>query len=75
MVLGSDGEVPAGVYRARATQTTPLGTVRCNITTGFADRTFYARGYMILKDSEGNIAPYYSEIASGSYNSLTNGGN
>ncbi len=75
MVLGSDGEVPAGVYRARATQTTPLGTVRCNITTGSADRTFYARGYMILKDSEGNIAPYYSEIASGSYNSLTNGGN
>ena len=75
MVLGSDGEVPAGVYRARATQTTPLGTVRCNITTGFADRTFYARGYMILKNSEGNIAPYYSEIASGSYNSLTNGGN
>lgn len=75
MVLGSDGEVPASVYRARATQTTPLGTVRCNITTGSADRTFYARGYMILKDSEGNIAPYYSEIASGSYNSLTNGGN
>ena len=47
------------------------GVTRFNGKVGTADTTLYGRGYMILKNSAGEVMYVYADtILSGSYNSL-----
>ena len=76
MKLDSDGVKPADTLILKASNLDATGVTVLNGTTKYADRTVYGRAYMILRDSAGKMVYVYSDtILSGSYNSLTNGGN
>lgn len=67
MIIGAAG-VAKGVSTATATRGTYAHTI--TLTEQQLDIVVYARGYMILEDSEGNQRTVYGEIVSGSYYSL-----
>ena len=75
--LTADGKVPEGVYEFIGNNNDLNGVTRVNGKVLTADTTLYGRGYMILKNSAGEVMYVYTDtILSGSYNSLTtNGGN
>ena len=54
-------------YTSTATKLSGIVTVNLNMT-GAENTKVVARGYMIVKNSEGNDEIYYSEIAYASYN-------
>lgn len=69
--LTADGTVPEGVYDYTGRDTALNGVTRFNGKVGTADTTLYGRGYMILKNSAGEVMYMYADtILSGSYNSL-----
>ena len=69
--LTADGTVPEGVYEYSGTDQALNGVTRFNGKVGTADTTLYGRGYMILKNSAGEVLYVYADtILSGSYNSL-----
>lgn len=69
--LTADGTVPEGVYEYSGTDQALNGVTRFNGKVGTADTTLYGRGYMILKNSAGEVMYVYADtILSGSYNSL-----
>lgn len=69
--LTADGTVPEGVYDYIGRDTALNGVTRFNGKVGTADTTLYGRGYMILKNSAGEVMYVYADtILSGSYNSL-----
>ena len=69
--LTADGTVPEGVYDYIGRDTALNGVTRFNGKVGTADTTLYGRGYMILKNSAGEVLYVYADtILSGSYNSL-----
>ena len=69
--LTADGTVPEGVYDYIGRDTALNGVTRFNGKVGTADITLYGRGYMILKNSAGEVMYVYADtIQSGSYNSL-----
>ena len=70
--LTADGTVPEGVYEYSGKDQALNGVTRFNGKVGTADTTLYGRGYMILKNSAGEVLYVYADtILSGSYNSLT----
>lgn len=70
--LTADGTVPEGVYESIGNDKALNGVTRFNGKVGTADTTLYGRGYMILKNSAGEVMYVYADtILSGSYNSLT----
>ena len=74
--LTADGTVPEGVYESIGSNNDLNGVTRVNCKVRTADTTLYGRGYMILKNSAGEVLYVYTDgILSGSYNSLNNGGN
>ena len=77
MQFDSEGKRPNGVNSYDGNNTEKIGVTRCDITTSYANRTFYGRGYMILQDTNGKLLYYYTGIQPGSYDNLTkaNGGN
>mgnify|MGYP004568220023 CR=1 FL=1 len=69
--LTADGTVPEGVYEYSGGNNDLNGVTRFNGKVRTADTTLYGRGYMILKNSAGEVLYVYSDtILSGSYNSL-----
>ena len=69
--LTADGTVPEGVYDYIGRDTALNGVTRFNGKVWTADTTLYGRGYMILKNSAGEVLYVYADtILSGSYNSL-----
>ena len=69
--LTADGTVPGGVYEYSGKDQALNGVTRFNGKVGTADTTLYGRGYMILKNSAGEVLYVYADtILSGSYNSL-----
>lgn len=69
--LTADGTVPEGVYDYIGRDTALNGVTRFNGKVGTADTTLYGRGYMILKNSAGEVMYVYADtILSDSYNSL-----
>ena len=69
--LTADGTVPEGVYEYIGGNNDLNGVTRFNGKVRTADTTLYGRGYMILKNSAGEVLYVYSDtILSGSYNSL-----
>ena len=69
--LTADGTVPEGVYDYIGRDTALNGVTRFNGKVGTADTTLYGRGYMILKNSAGEVLYVYADtILSGSYNRL-----
>ena len=69
--LTADGTVPEGVYESIGNDKALNGVTRFNGKVGTADTTLYGRGYMILKNSAGEVMYVYADtILSGSYNSL-----
>ena len=69
--LTADGTVPEGVYDYIGRDTALNGVTRFNGKVGTADTTLYGRGYMILKNSAGEVMYVYADtILSGSYNRL-----
>ena len=69
--LTADGTVPEGVHKYSGTDQALNGVTRFNGKVGTADTTLYGRGYMILKNSAGEVLYVYADtILSGSYNSL-----
>lgn len=69
--LTADGTVPEGVYEYSGKDQALNGVTRFNGNVGTADTTLYGRGYMILKNSAGEVLYVYADtILSGSYNSL-----
>lgn len=74
--LTEDGTVPEGAYESIGSNNDLNGVTRVNCKVRTADTTLYGRGYMILKNSAGEVLYVYTDgILSGSYNSLNNGGN
>ena len=69
--LTADGTVPEGVYEFIGSSGELNGVTRFNGKVGTADTTLYGRGYMILKNSAGEVLYVYADtILPGSYNSL-----
>lgn len=69
--LTASGAAPDGVYEYAGNSTTPSGVTRYNQPVQTADTILYGRGYMILKNSAGELSYVYADaISSGSYNSL-----
>lgn len=69
--LTADGTVPEGVYEYSGKDQALNGVTRFNGKVATADTTLYGRGYMILKNSAGEVLYVYADtILSGSYNSL-----
>ena len=69
--LTADGTVPEGVYESVGNNNDLNGVTRFNGKVRTADTTLYGRGYMILKNSAGEVLYVYADtILSGSYNSL-----
>ena len=69
--LTADGTVPDGVYESIGNNNDLNGVTRFNGKVRTADTTLYGRGYMILKNSAGEVMYVYADtILSGSYNSL-----
>lgn len=69
--LTADGTVPEGVYEFIGSSGELNGVTRFNGGVRMADTTLYGRGYMILKNSAGEVMYVYADtILSGSYNSL-----
>ena len=69
--LTADGTVPEGVYEFIGSSGELNGVTRFNGGVRTADTTLYGRGYMILKNSAGEVMYVYADtILSGSYNSL-----
>lgn len=69
--LTADGTVPEGVYEFIGSSGELNGVTRFNGGVRTADTTLYGRGYMILKNSAGDVMYVYADtILSGSYNSL-----
>ena len=69
--LTEDGTVPEGVYEFSGSNNDLNGVTRFNGKVRTADTTLYGRGYMILKNSAGEVLYVYTNtILSGSYNSL-----
>ena len=69
--LTADGTVPEGVFEYSGTDQALNGVTRFNGKVGAADTTLYGRGYMILKNSAGEVLYVYADtILSGSYSSL-----
>ena len=69
--LTADGTVPEGVYEFIGSSGELNGVTRFNGGVRTADTTLYGRGYMILKNSAGEVLYVYADtILSGSYNSL-----
>ena len=72
MQFDSDGKLPTGINAYIGNSLELNGVTRLDITTKYSDRTFYGRGYMILKSDAGELLYIYTDtIASGSYDSLT----
>ena len=72
MQFDSNGKLPTGVNAYIGNSLELNGATRLDITTKYNDRTFYGRGYMILKSDAGELLYIYTDtIASGSYDSLT----
>lgn len=70
--LTADGKVPEGVFESIGNNNDLNGVTRFNGKVRTADTTLYGRGYMILKNSAGEVLYVYADtILSGSYNSLT----
>ena len=68
--LTADGTVPEGVYEFIGSSGELNGVTRFNGGVRTADTTLYGRGYMILKNSAGEVMYVYADtILSGSYNS------
>ena len=69
--LTEDGTVPEGVYEFSGSNTDLNGVTRFNCKVQKADAIVYGRGYMVLKNSAGEVLYVYTDtILSGSYNSL-----
>lgn len=69
--LTADGTVPEGVYESVGNNNDLNGVTRFNGKVRTADTTLYGRGYMILKNSAGEVLYVYADtILSGSYSSL-----
>ena len=72
MQFDSNGKLPTGVNAYIGNSLELNGVTRLDITTKYNDRTFYGRGYMILKSDAGELLYIYTDtIAFGSYDSLT----
>ena len=72
MQFDSNGKLPTGVNAYIGNSLELNGVTRLDISTKYSDRTFYGRGYMILKSDAGELLYIYTDtIASGSYDSLT----
>ena len=72
MQFDSNGKLPTGVNAYIGNSLESNGVTRLDISTKYSDRTFYGRGYMILKSDAGELLYIYTDtIASGSYDSLT----
>ena len=72
MQFDSNGKLPTGVNAYIGNSLESNGVTRLDISTKYSDRTFYGRGYMILKSDAGGLLYVYTDtIASGSYDSLT----
>ena len=70
--LTADGTVPDGVYESIGNNKDLNGVTRFNGKVKTAETILYGRGYMILKNSAGEVLYVYADtILSGSYNSLT----
>ena len=71
MQFDSNGKLPTGINAYIGNSLELNGVTRLDITTKYSDRTFYGRGYMILKSDAGELLYIYTDtIASGSYDSL-----
>ena len=69
--LTEDGTVPEGVYEFSGSNTDLNGVTRFNCKVQKADAIVYGRGYMVLKNSAGEVLYVYTDtILSGSYDSL-----
>mgnify|MGYP004684033213 CR=1 FL=1 len=75
--LDADGVKPAGALSLKGTNLDATGVTVLNGTTKYPERIVYGRAYMILRNNDtGEMRYIYSDtIRSGSYNSLTKGGN
>ena len=72
MQFDGNGKLPSGVNAYIGNNLELNGVTRLDITTKYSNRTFYGRGYMILKSETGELLYIYTDaIASGSYDSLT----
>lgn len=72
MQFDSNGKLPTGVNAYIGNSLELNGVTRLDISTKYSDRTFYGRGYVILKSDAGELLYIYTDtIASGSYDSLT----
>ena len=72
MQFDSNGKLPTGINAYIGNSLELNGVTRLDITTKYSDRTFYGRGYMILKSDTGELLYIFTDtIASGSYDSLT----
>ncbi len=57
------------VYKGVSSCTTNQGYYSYSLNVGTAvDRAIYLRGYVIVKDSDGNLKTYYADIVDKSYN-------
>ena len=69
--LTEDGTVPEGVYEFSGSNTDLNGVTRFNCKVQKADAIVYGRGYMVLKNSAGEVLYVYTDtILSGSYDNL-----
>lgn len=69
--LTADGTVPEGVKESVGNNNDLNGVTRFNGKVKTAETILYGRGYMILKNSAGEVLYVYADtILSGSYNSL-----
>lgn len=69
--LTADGTVPEGVKESVGNNNDLNGVTRFNGKVKTAETILYGRGYMILKNSAGEVMYVYADtILSGSYNSL-----
>ena len=69
--LTADGTVPEGVKESVGNNNDLNGVTRFNGEVKTAETILYGRGYMILKNSAGEVLYVYADtILSGSYNSL-----
>ncbi len=69
--LTADGKVPEGVFESIGNNNDLNGVTRFNGKVRTADTILYGRGYMILKNSAGEVMYVYADtILSGSYSSL-----
>ena len=61
----TDGGLVEGIYKSSDSKTDLTGTFALNINTAAENKTFYAAGYMILRNSNNELVYIYSPVKSG----------